>query len=77
MSASRWEDSTGRAGGRFEVLATVLTLCGSEAQLSRYPAEWDFKWNTRKVKEADVTAGCRSARVSANRAAFALARLSF
>jgi transposase-like protein len=28
----------------------------SEAHLSRYLAEWDFKWNTRKMKDGERTA---------------------
>jgi hypothetical protein len=51
------EDSTGRAGVSFEVRAAVLTLwAASEAHLSRYLAEWDFKWNTRKVKDGERAA---------------------
>jgi hypothetical protein len=51
------EDSTGRAGVSFEVRAAVLTLwAASEAPLSRYLAEWDFKWNTRKVKDGERAA---------------------
>ena len=37
--------------------AAVLTLwAASEAHLSRYLAEWDFKWNTRKVKDGERAA---------------------
>jgi hypothetical protein len=51
------EDSTGRAGVSFELRAAVLTLwAASEAHLSRYLAEWDFKWNTRKVKDGERAA---------------------
>jgi hypothetical protein len=51
------EDSAGRAGVSFEVRAAVLTLwAASEAHLSRYLAEWDFKWNTRKVKDGERAA---------------------
>ena len=28
----------------------------SEAHLSRYLSEWDFKWNTRKVEDAERAA---------------------
>jgi ISXO2-like transposase domain len=28
----------------------------SEAHLPRYLAEWDFKWNTRKVKDGERAA---------------------
>jgi hypothetical protein len=28
----------------------------SEAHLPRYLAEWDFKWNTRKVKDKERAA---------------------
>ena len=28
----------------------------SEAHLSRYLAEWDFKWNTRKVSDGERAA---------------------
>jgi len=39
------------------VRAAVLTLwAASEGHLSRYLAEWDFKWNTRKVKDGERVA---------------------
>jgi len=51
------EDSAGRAGVSFEVRAAVLTLwAASKGHLSRYLAEWDFKWNTRKVKDGERAA---------------------
>ena len=31
----------------------------SEAHLHRYLTEWDFKWNTRKVKDSDRAALAR------------------
>jgi len=29
----------------------------SEAHLPRYLAEWDFKWNTRKISDGERVAG--------------------
>jgi hypothetical protein len=54
-----WAERTNRAECRFSLMKRAVYGAHhsvSEAHLPRYLAEWDFKWNTRKMKDGERAA---------------------